>query len=82
MTEQSLICGVCSKPVEDDLVLFSGISYHQHCVKCMIKGCNFSGSKEDYMQVTPGLFFCPMHYHEYLIHKTLPSIYKQKNKEN
>lgn len=80
--EQGLICGVCSQPIEADLVLFSGIPYHEQCVKCMIKGCNFTGCKEDYTQVTPGLFFCPLHYNEYLIHKTLPSVYKQKNMEN
>lgn len=82
-------CEACGKPIEKENPLFYSTNpYHKNCVKCMIckQTYNYSEELDDYVCVTPGLFFCRRHYNEYLICRHLPQKvleeYNKRNKQN
>lgn len=71
----NFICVSCENPIDGNVAFYSGHPYHSHCVKCMIchKCCTSAETVDDFIDVTPGFFFCIHHYNEYLVTRRLPT---------
>lgn len=65
-------CISCKQIIKsDDVHYYSGFSYHKHCLKCAI--CHKKiYSFDDFVCVTPGMFFCKDDYEVYQQTKKLP----------
>lgn len=82
-------CKVCNQSIDDsDLLVYSNISYHIKCVKCSVcnKKCHSKQQKDEFICISPGLFFCKDHYKQYKGSKKLPkniqNDYHEKTKKN
>lgn len=79
-----ILCTICHENIDKkDLVYFSSRSYHKHCVKCLICGKqnDQNEDKNDFVCVTPKLFFCDQHYAEIEETKQMPQNVVSEYKE-
>lgn len=88
---KTIYCRACKNPIEDEnLIYYSGYSYHNYCIKCMkchiIADISTRKIKDDFVSITAGLFLCRKHYREYSnsqkVSHDICNEYHKKNKEN
>ncbi|KAK8875571.1 hypothetical protein M9Y10_005740 [Tritrichomonas musculus] len=73
--ESGIICKSCGKSIpENQEILYSGYNYHKKCIKCQICNKSFDENNDlnEFISVTPGMFFCHQHYTDYLKNQQLP----------
>ena len=75
MPQSNIICKSCGNSIpKNQEILYSGYSFHKKCIKCQVcnKSYDENNDLNEFISVTPGMFFCCQHYNDYLNKQPLP----------